>query len=832
MQEQEKQRMVHLLILLVYSIATVVLAGEAILLGWDISAVVLLFIGVIVCWIMHIMNTISEEIRLWLYITLIMLEFFFYGIHETSIFDMAPLMIVIMILFSVTEKYSVVRYCMGTYYLTLLYDYIFVIDRNDALSSVAITRSVLHVLLVFVAGKLVRMEIQRRNDERKENEEKIAKLEEINGRTEDFLTNVSHELRTPINAVTGITTVMLNNEEDKKKRKDLMSIQTAGQRLFRQIGDILDYTELDTSRMILSEEPYMITSLINDIIVENRLSGRNRALEVVFDIDAKIPYVLLGDARKIKKILSHLIDNAYKFTQKGGIYIRVYALRKPYGINLCIQVSDTGIGMTPEEVKKIRTHFYQSNAGRSRQAGGLGLGLSIVYGMVSAMEGFLQIESTSGKGTTVSVSIPQKISDNTACMFVENKQNLCLACYLKPEKYEVPEIRHYYDQMIANLVEGIDIPLHRANNINDLKHLESLYQFTHLFLGKDEYEENGAYFEALSHQINLIVIADDTFSLPKSSGVKLMRKPFYSLPIVNMLGLGREQEDEVFKDKYMICPGVRVLVVDDEPMNLMVAKGVFRDYQMEVTTADSGRKAIEICRTQEFDLIFLDHMMPEMDGVETLKVLRKNNAELGVTCSVIAFTANAVSGAREMFLQEGFDEFLSKPIEVMAMERILRKVLPKSSIQYVDKHFHVADDEADDDGETEEKKDPVSLLEDFGIDTRLGISYCMDERFYIEMLNKFADDAPEKRKAIVDAYEGADWEKYAIFVHALKSTSKMVGILALSEKARDMETASKQRDIEYVKARHQLLLNEYQLVVDKINEVLKQAQDVKGGENV
>ena len=134
----------------------------------------------------------------------------------------------------------------------------------------------------------------------------------------------------------------------------------------------------------------------------------------------------------------------------------------------------------------------------------------------------------------------------------------------------------------------------------------------------------------------------------------------------------------------MICRGVRVLVVDDEPMNLMVAEEIFRDYQMIVTTAESGREAIELCRTQEFDLIFLDHMMPEMDGVETLKHLRKVNADTGRESTVIAFTANAVSGAREMFLREGFDEFVSKIVEPLEMERILRKVLPKASISLVE----------------------------------------------------------------------------------------------------------------------------------------------------
>ena len=134
-------------------------------------------------------------------------------------------------------------------------------------------------------------------------------------------------------------------------------------------------------------------------------------------------------------------------------------------------------------------------------------------------------------------------------------------------------------------------------------------------------------------------------------------------------------------DNYLLHK--RILVVDDEPMNLMVSEGIFKGYQMIVKTAESGRKAIEICEKDDFDLIFLDHMMPEMDGVETIKRLRKVSSDTGRLFTVVAFTANAVSGAREMFLQEGFDEFISKPIETLELERILRKLLPKSAISYV-----------------------------------------------------------------------------------------------------------------------------------------------------
>ncbi|MDD6572167.1 MAG: response regulator [Thermoflexaceae bacterium] len=836
MYEQEKQRATHLLILIVCTILIFMLTGESLLLGWETGAIVLLLLGLAASWVIHITEKIPESTRLWVYFILSMLAIFFYGIHETSIFDLAPLMILVIILYSTAESYSIIRLCVITYFLTMGYDFVFVLGASVELSALTVTRTILHLILVYMAGYMTINVMERRSKERKSTDNKIAELEETNRRTEDFLANVSHELRTPINAVTGITAVMLKNEEDAEKKKDLFSIQMAGHRLFGQIGDILDFTEIETGRIRVSEDLYIISSLINDIINGNQQAERKKGLELIFDIDPCIPSVLLGDEKKIKKILGHLIDNAFKFTQKGGVYVRVYALHKAYGVNLCIRVSDTGIGIAREELEKIRERFYQSGGGRNRRAGGLGLGLPIVYGMVSAMEGFIQIESTVGEGTTVSVSIPQKVSDEAPVMVVENRDDLCLACYLRPEKYEVPQVRDYYNEMISHMIHGLDVSLHRISNMDELKKLTSVYQLTHLFIGKEEYDENQSYFENLKQNIRVIVVADEELVLPQESRVRLLKKPFYSMPVVNILKAGAAEDESLLKEKYMICPGVRVLVVDDEPMNLMVAEGIFGDYQMSVTKAESGRQAIELCEKEDFDLIFLDHMMPEMDGVETLKRIRKIHNGSNRVLTIIAFTANAVSGAREMFLKEGFDEFVSKPVEPLELERVLRKVLPKSSIMFVDENYKkysnieetkekqvVQNREIINEQMPEKhfKEDRIIQLENAGIHTHSGMQYCGgDKEFYVDLLTKFAEDAGRKEKEINDFFIQEDFENYCIRVHALKSTAKMVGADSLSENAKHAEMAAKNHDADYIREHHEGLLLEYRQVVQCIYDVL------------
>lgn len=840
MNDQEKQRAAHLLILLCYTIFSCVLIGESLLLGWEMWVVVLLPIGVIAGWTMHIRNRMPMALRLDIYSFLMMLVFFFYGIHETSMFDLAPVMITLMVLYSSTEKYSTIKICMFTYYLTMGYDFFLVPHGFSEETPLFITRLLLHFMLVYMAGRLLKTVVERRVRERKSTEEMITRLEEINRRTEDFLANVSHELRTPINAVTGISSVMLKNETDSEKKKDLFTIQMAGQRLFGQIEDILDYTEIDNEKVSVSEEAYMISSIVNDVISENQMQEREYMPELIFDLDAAMPASLLGDGKKIKKILKHLVNNAVKFTKKGGVYVRIHALVKDYGVNLCMTVSDTGEGISEEELEKITEGFYQTDGGRNRRAGGLGLGLPIVAGMVSYMEGFMQIKSEEGRGTVVSVSIPQRIADQKPLVTLKNRERLCLACYLNVEKYETPEVRDYYNETITHMVEGMDVSIHRVFHTDELKALTGICQITHLFIGSDEYEENSALFEDLADRMTVIVIADQHFVPLPGMRAKLLRKPFYCLPIANMLNAETVQAEFSFEEKRMLCPDVRVLVVDDEPMNLMVAEGIFREYEMQVKTVPSGLAALELCGKEDFDLIFLDHMMPEMDGVETLKRLRKLLADSERSAIIIAFTANAVSGAREMFFEEGFDEFVSKPIEMVELERILRNVLPKSAIRYADKeHERERKRDRQDNKQPEamqeqpvsdqSKQEKTDLLEKAGIHTKTGLQYCLDNtEFYEELLLKFASDADGKQEDIDRFFGQKDWENYGIMVHALKSTARMIGADDLSDQAKGLEDAAKSRDVEYIESHHENLLVKYKETAQLIRDIF--SEEEKSGE--
>lgn len=828
MNEKEKMRSIHLTLLLSYTVLSCVMIVESILLGWEKSAIVLLVIGMAASWILHVTETMEAELRTIFYFVLSALAFFLYGIHSTSLFDLAPVMLLFMLICSATEKGSLIAACLLTYFITIGYNWIFEMRGMLSMDVLTVSRMFLHVLVVCMGAYIIRVSQQRRQVERRQAKELIEQYREMNERTENFLANVSHELRTPINVVTGITSVLQKKELEPQLAHDIGAVNEAGVRLFGQIEDILDFTEIDTGRIRVCEEPYMITSIVNDLMAGQQISDAGKRLELLLDVDAKLPAMLLGDGRKIKKILRHLIGNAMKFTRAGGVYVHIYALQKGYGVNLCIEVSDTGIGIAAEHIAQITERFYQSSEGRNRKAGGLGLGLALVHGMVTAMGGFLQIRSTEGEGTQVLISIPQKIEDATPCMVVEKRDELCLACFLRPEKYEQPKVRLFYNEMISHMVCGLELPLHRVSDLEELKQLTAAYQLTHLFIGCEEYEESPEYYEKLALTLKVVVVAEVHFALPADSRATLLRKPFYGLPIVGVLNAGNDPAAMQIENRQMLCPSVRVLVVDDEPMNLMVAEGILGNYKMQVTMAESGAEALRICEKQDFDLILLDHMMPEMDGVETLRRIRTMLARTGRFATVVAFTANAVSGAREMFAREGFDEFLAKPLETVELERVLRKLLPDTRICY-------AEDADGENGASEDAgnaKDAwLQKLTRCGVDVQAGIRYSNGEtEFYRRILERFANSAAENAEALADYYEAQDVANYQIKVHALKSTSKMIGAEAFSNQAKQAEQAAKNRDMDYIAAHQEGLLAAYQKLASAVRDAIGAPEPQSGQE--
>ena len=817
----------HLTILLSYTIFSVILTVETFVMNWETWPLVPILVGVAVSWMLHIHQSFTDRYRIWIYAAFIMFTFFFYGSHRTSVFDTVAVMALLLILYTMAGIKPLITFLQWLYYMTFAYGLVSMWSAGETFDSLIISRSLLHVSIITAIAVVSRKIIDKWTQVMSNSKNEIDNLTDATNRLNDFLANVSHETRTPINAVIGLTGICIEEEHNDEKRANLMSVREAGRRVAEQISDILDFTEIDRKNLTNNYEDYMLSSLLNDLVEEIR-PFKPDDIELIIDVDPAIPSVMNTDISKLRKILRHLIMNGIKYTHEGGVYVRLYPIKETYGVNLVIKVTDTGIGMTEEEMERVFERYYQVDSSKTRQGGGLGLGMTIVSGFTAALGGFLTLDSKPGVGTCVSVSIPQKVTDPSSCMSISSPEKLALGAFLHLDKYPNPNVREYYNQMIHNIVRGFGVQMHRVDTVANLDKLLSSAKLTHLFVAEEEYMAAADRIEKLASEMFVVVIANRGFRLPLGSHARIMEKPFYCFPVAAVLNADRSIE---IREEYVSFPGIQALAVDDEPMNLIVATNILKRYGITVTSAHSGMEAVELCQEQKFDIIFMDHMMPGMDGIETMKRIRANSSKSYSNVPIVALTANAVSTARATFMAAGFDGFVSKPIELVELERVLKRVLshaarfskelpvtvqeqPAAAAAPVQPEPAAAPQQAQSDAPM------LDRLADYGMDLAEGLKYCDgDEAFYVSLLKLFAGEYDEKRGKMDEYFAAKDLKNYEILVHALKSTLKMLGNPALSERAREMEFAAKQRDYEKIAAHHAALMTDYSLLTDAIREV-------------
>ncbi len=832
----EEQTSRHLLLAVIITVLSGILSFVTLAMSWEFWMILLITAGCFSVWILHITKLGADIFYENLCAGVMLIEFFFFSVHESSLYDIPAMACILVLALFMLNKKWILHAIAALYVLALLYHGLILHTISAQMGLRDIVRIGLGAVVTLGGTALARYWVNRRNVQRKWYEHVFEELETAGKQNAVFLSNVSHELRTPINMVIGISEVALAKELSPDIRSDMSSIKLAGKRLSNQINNMLDYTEILEGTLTPAKKEYMITSVLNDVITTVALQTNRQHLELVFDIDPNVPATLVGDAEKISHVLKILVENSIKFTEEGGVNIRIKHRQENYGANLVIDICDTGIGMTDSQLTQMYDVFYQADTGSSRLAGGLGLGLPIAQGLLTAMGGFIHFNSEERQGLSAHIVIPQGVVDEQPCIVLNHPEQLCIACYFRPERYVCDEVRGYYDGLIYNLMHGLGIQGYQAHNFETLLKLRRSHKLTHVFIAQSEYDENREYYEELTNTLRVIVIAERDFTLSAESRLLVIHKPFSALSVANLLNgeMGERgfAEDQAAGRKPFTCVGVRALAVDDEEMNLMVAKGVLGNYGIEVDTCLSGKEAIAQCGTTAYDIIFLDHMMPGFDGVETLKRIRELRNGMYQDLPVIALTANTVSGAREMFRNEGFTEFVPKPIERMVLERVLRKVLPKSCIQYSvapangempveelpEAARSVPADRPEQPGPAEppaRQADPSAIpydrLAQSGINVDVGLDYCAgDEDFYREMLRLFSAQGEEKRTEIAALYESANWPDYAIKVHALKSTSLTIGAEALSAQAKELELAGKRSDVDFIRAHHHALLSAHE----------------------
>ena len=681
-----------------------------------------------------------------------------------------------------------------------------------------VTNSVIELVLCFAIIAAVQIFLTLFILTMKKNETVMRKSMESARRAEhskaDFLANMSHEIRTPMNGILGMCEIMLRDASiNDDAKENCFNIRTSAKSLLAIINDILDFSKIDSGKMEIIEEPFNMASTLNDVLNLAMARKGSKKIEFIIVLDPSIPCGIIGDENRIRQIMVNLLTNAIKFTEKGAITVTVSQNRQDYGINLMISVADTGIGISQENIEQLFTSFQQVDTRKNRSVEGTGLGLAICKKLVSSMGGFINVKSEYGIGSEFRFVIPLKVSDSKPFMSVKESESIHAVSLFNMDKFNHPEIPRRYSQIISNIGAQLGIDYANYTNIDALKKRASEKAITHCFISADEYLKNREYFNELSRTVKITVVQERTDSFDVPASISRVFKPFYALSIVSALNnenLIMNLNERRGSDIHFTAPKARVLIVDDNDINLKVAWGLMRPYNMQVLTAESGPAAINMLRSKDIDLVFMDHMMPEMDGVEATHKIREMEGDYYKQLPIIALTANAISGVKDMFISEGLNDFMAKPIELTALDRMLRNYLPPEYIQPCSAAVYSGPERRK---SFQKNKDAKTFDPESGLALTGG-----DADAYGEILRMYVQKGKDKREYIQKLYESGDWKNYIIEVHALKSTSMTVGAAKLSELARELEGAGKEQNYDLIHEKQNTLYEMYGSVINIIRE--------------
>lgn len=631
----------------------------------------------------------------------------------------------------------------------------------------------------------------------------------------DFLANMSHEIRTPMNVIVGMCELILRDDINEEVRENCINIQHSGRSLLAIINDILDFSKLDSGKTELVNETFNIGSMVNDVMNMAMTRKGDKKLEIIARIDPEIPKGLVGDEVRIRQVIINLMTNAVKFTKEGCVVLKITQNRHDYGINLNVSVTDTGIGITEEDQEKLFNSFQQVDTRKNRTEEGTGLGLAICKHLIAQMGGFINVSSTYGKGSTFRFVIPLRVSDAEPFIGIKEAPGRRVAIFVDMMKFKYLRVAKEYMKMIRELGEKFRTELCLFDTMDALGNALETEEYTHCLVGKDEYLQNAEELERIAGKLSLFVIQERNGAISLPGTVKSIYKPFYAMSIAAVLNNEKYiiNLNERKAAARFVAPEAKILIVDDNLTNLKVAEGLMRPYNMKITTALSGREALDYLGKTEYDIIFMDHMMPELDGVETTGLIRQMDGEYPKKVPIVALTANAVNGAREMFLSAGFNDFIAKPIELSYLDRVLRAWLRPEKIHSVSEV------------QKEENEEPATVPEGFKevVQEEKGLMYAGQNReVYYDNLSIYLKNGPKYKESLQKQYEEGNWSQYIIEVHALKSSSLSVGAVGLSELAKTLEFAGKEERYELIAAKQRSLMKLYERVLQEIKVYLRE----------
>lgn len=533
----------------------------------------------------------------------------------------------------------------------------------------------LAIIISGVAGGLIvkyKVRIQEKEKEKADEYHALVMKDYLS--KDVFLINLSHEIRTPMNAIVGNVNMLLDQDIDDRVRECSYNILNSCNALLSITNEMMDISQSDNNYEFLKIR-YDFYDLLMEII--NMISVRlmDSTIDFFVEISENIPRFMYSDVVKIRQLITNILNNAVKYTKTGRIILRINAeIIDNENITLLFEVEDTGIGIKKELIPTLFNVYdsIQGSVDDLKNISGSGLGLSVCKEILDKLNGEIHVNSEYHVGSTFHFSFPQKYEPNKYLYSVNSPSLYNAIIYEKDEDNK---------EQLIKILDNMKIRYSIPGDNNDLIDMINSHNYTHVFIAYEKYMDCIKFLDNGIRSEKLIVISYLTQPVSLNSYGNIITRPAHALNV--SAALNNESNNyvrEVIKSGGFTCPEATILVVDDNLTNLTVAGGLLKKYNAKVITALSGKECLNILERQKVDIVFLDYMMPEMNGIDTLQRIRvMDNGRLN-NLPVVVLTANVVNGAKEMFIEAGFDYFISKPIEIDKIEIALKTFLSRDMI--------------------------------------------------------------------------------------------------------------------------------------------------------